>query len=85
MGWSRKHDNRLVANEENVNVKIASFNEQYNRIRTFTSLDLIQRFSGSAKGEVLGIGGSVQSSTEVTRAYRVRDREVGAHQAGDGP
>ena len=64
IGWSRKHDNRLVANEENVNVKIASFNETYNRLRTFTSFDLIQRFSGSAKGEVLGIGGSVTSSTE---------------------
>ena len=65
VGWSRKHDNRLVANEENVNVKIASRSTStYNRIRTFTSLDLIQRFSGSAKGEVLGIGGSVQTSTE---------------------
>ena len=73
----RKHDNRLVANEENVNVKIASFNEQYNRIRTFTSLDLIQRFSGSAKGEVLGIGGSVQSSTEVHAHTEVETEKWG--------
>ena len=77
IGWSRKHDNRLVANEENVNVKIASFNEQYNRIRTFTSLDLIQRFSGSAKGEVLGIGGSVQSSTEVHAHTEVETEKWG--------
>ena len=64
IGWSRKHDNRLVANDETVNEKIASFNETFNKLRTFTSLDLIQRFSASAKGEVLGIGGSVTSSTE---------------------
>ena len=77
VGWSRKHDNRLVANQEDVNVKIASFNEQYNRIRTFTSLDLIQRFSGSAKGEVLGIGGSVQSSTEAHAHTEVETEKWG--------
>ena len=77
IGWSRKHDNRLVANQEDVNVKIASYNEQYNRIRTFTSLDLIQRFSGSAKGEVLGIGGSVQSSTEAHAHTEVETEKWG--------
>ena len=54
IGWSRKHDNRLVANEENVNVKIASFNETFNRLRTFTSFDLIQRFSGIGQGRGAG-------------------------------
>ena len=41
-----------------------SFVETFNKLRTFSSFDLIQRFSASAKGEVLGIGGSVSSSTE---------------------
>ena len=41
-----------------------TYDETFNRIRTFSSLDLIQRFSAQAQGEVLGIGGSVSSSTE---------------------
>ena len=41
-----------------------TYDETFNRLRTFTSFDLIQRFSGSAQGEIMGIGGSVSSSTE---------------------
>lgn len=77
IGWSRKHDNRLVANQEDVNVKIASFNESYNKLRTFTSFDLIQRFSASAQGEVLGIGGSVTSSTEAHAHTEVETEKWG--------
>ena len=62
--WSVKHDNRLVQNDETVTKKIVSFEETYNQIETFTSLDLIQRFSATAQGEVAGFGGSVTSSTE---------------------
>ena len=64
LGWSVKHDNRLVQNDERITRKIVSFEETFNKLRTFSSLDLIQRFSASAKGEVMGIGGSVSSSTE---------------------
>ena len=65
IGWSRKHDNRAGGERGNRERQDRqSFNETFNKLRTFTSLDLIQRFSASAKGEVLGIGGSVTSSTE---------------------
>ena len=81
--WSVQHDNRLVQNEETVTKKIVSFEETYNQIETFTSLDLMQRFSTSAQGEVAGIGGSVSSTTEVrahtevkTNKYDRQRREV---------
>ena len=64
IGWSRKHDNRLVQNDETVAVKIASFEESFNRFRSFSSADLSQRLSASAQGEIMGIGGSVTSTTE---------------------
>ena len=64
LGWSIKHDNRLVQNDETITRKIMSFEETFNKLRTFSSLDLIQRFSASAQGEVMGIGGSVSSSSE---------------------
>ena len=78
IGWSRKHDNRLVANEENVNVKIASFNEQYNRIRTFSSLDLIQRFSGSAKARCWASADRCSPPTEVHAHTEVETESGGA-------
>ena len=65
LGWSVKHDNRLVQNDERITRKIVSFEETFNKLRTFSSLDLIQRFSATAQGTVLGIGGSVSSSGEV--------------------
>ena len=64
IGWSRKHDNRLVQNDETVVVKIASFEESFNKIRSFSSLDLMQSFTATAQGEIMGIGGSVTSKTE---------------------
>ena len=64
LGWSVKHDNRLVQNDERIIRKIVSFEETFNKLRTFSSLDLIQRFSASAQGEIAGIGGSVSSSSE---------------------
>ena len=70
--WSVKHDNRLVQNEETVKKSKTSFEETYNQIQTFTSLDLMQRFSASAQGEVLGIGGSVSSTTEVRAHTEVK-------------
>ena len=81
--WSVKHDNRLVQNEETISKKVVSYEETYNQLETFTSLDLIQRFSATAQGEVAGIGGSVTSSTEAhahtevkTNKYDLKRREV---------
>ena len=54
----------LVQNDETVVIKIASFEESFNKIRTFSSLDLMQSFSATAQGEIMGIGGSVTSTTE---------------------
>ena len=62
--WSVKHDNRLVQNDETRASKVVTFDESFNKIRTFSSFDLMTRFSASAKGEVLGIGGSVTNTTE---------------------
>ena len=81
--WSVKHDNRLVQNDETITKKVVSYEETYNELKTFTSLDLMQRFSASAQGEVLGIGGSVTSTTEArahtevgTQKYDRKRREV---------
>ena len=46
-----KHDNRLVQNDETITKKVVSYEETYNQIETFTSLDLMQRFSATAQGE----------------------------------
>ena len=61
--WSVKHDNRLVQNDETINKKKVSYEETFNKIRTFSSFDLVQSFSASAQGSISGIGGSVSSST----------------------
>ena len=73
--WSVKHDNRLVQNDETITKKVVSYEETYNQIETFTSLDLMQRFSASAQGEIAGIGGSVTSTTEAG-AQRGQDEQV---------
>ena len=65
VGWSRKIDNRLVANRVTVDEKISSFEETFNKLRTFSSLDIMSQFSATAQGEVLGIGGSVSQSTTI--------------------
>ena len=81
--WSVKHDNRLVQNDETVSKKVVSFEETYNQIETFSSLDLMQRFSASAQGEIAGIGGTVTTTTEArahtevsTEKYDRKRREV---------
>ena len=81
--WSVKHDNRLVQNDETITKKIVSFEETYNQIETFSSLDLMQRFSASAQGEIAGIGGTVTTTTEArahtevkTNKYDRQRREV---------
>ena len=66
VGWSRKIDNRVVKNVVKVEEKIVSFEETFNKLRTFTSLDIASQFSATAQGEVLGIGGSVSQSTSIT-------------------
>ena len=56
----------LCKNDERITRKIVSFEETFNKLSTFSSsLDLMQRFSATAQGTVLGIGGSVSSSGEV--------------------
>ena len=63
MGWSRKIDNRKVANRVTVAEKIMSFEETFNKLRSLTSLDIMNQFSASAQGEIAGIGGSVSTTT----------------------
>ena len=70
--WSVKHDNRKVQNDETISKKKASFEETYNQIETFTSLDLMTRFSATAQGEIAGIGGSVTSTTEAKAHSEVK-------------
>ena len=65
VGWSRKHDNRLVQNDQTVTNKIVSFEESFNKLRTFSSLDIAQQFTASGKGEILGIGGSVSTTSSI--------------------
>ena len=55
-----------------------SFVEDFNKIRSLTSLDLLQHFSVSAQGSVLGIGGSVSSTTEA-RAHSEVETEKFNH------
>ena len=81
--WSVKHDNRKVQNDETISKKIVSYEETYNQIKTFSSLDLMQRFSATAQGEIAGIGGSVTTTTEArahtevsTEKYDRKRREV---------
>ena len=61
--WSRRHDNRRVQNDETVTDKVATFEATFDRLRSFSSLNVKQRFSASAQREILGLGGSVSSTT----------------------
>ena len=81
--WQVKHDNRQVQNDETVEKKVMTSEETYNQIQTLTSLDLLQRFSTTAQGEIAGFGGSVTSTTEArahtevaTNKYDQKKREV---------
>ena len=83
IGWSRLHDNREAANHEVVNVSILSFEEEFNKLRTFTSLDVVQSLSISGSGSVAGFGGSVSSNSTVsahteieTEKYNHKKRET---------
>ena len=65
VGWSRKLDNRKVANKVTVAEKIISFEETFNKLRTLSSLDIMNSFTASAQGEIAGIGGSVSQTSNV--------------------
>ena len=43
------------------------------------------RFSATAQGEVLGIGGSVTNTTEAQGAHRARDRDVQSQENREDP
>ena len=72
--WSVKHDNRLVQNDETVTKKVVSYEETYNQIETLTSLDLMQRFSATAQGEIAGIRRVGYEHDRSAGAYRSRHR-----------
>ena len=57
IGWSRKLDNRKVANHVTVSEKIMSYEETFNKLRTFTSLDIVNNLSASAQGRLLASAG----------------------------
>ena len=66
IGWSRLHDNRETVHNEVVTVSILSFEEWFNKLRTFTSVDLVQSLSISGSGSIAGFGGSVTSNSSVS-------------------
>ena len=78
IGWSRKLDNRKVANKVTVAEKIISFEETFNKLRTLTSLDIMTSFSASAQGEIAGIGGNVSQSLQ-THAHTEVETEKMNH------
>ena len=79
IGWSRRHDNRLAQNDETVNVKLVSFEETFNKLRTFTSFDLVQSFSATGQGEIMGIGGSVSSNTTASAHTEIETEKFNTH------
>ena len=91
IGWSRKLDNRKVANSVTVAEKIISFEETFNKLRTLTSLDIMTSFSASAQGEIAGIGGNVSQSlqthahTEVETEKMNHVKEGACHRRHDRP
>ena len=66
IGWTRKHDNRLVQNRETVDVSLMLYEETFNKLRSLTSLDVLSELTVSAQGEIAGIGGSVSQHTSVS-------------------
>ena len=96
IAWVKKHDNRLVQNDETYGDKQMSYDESFNRLRSLTSFDLLNRFSASAQGAVAGIGGSISSTTEqrlhtevetdqFNKKKRERVIDTSAHLAYPGP
>ena len=83
IGWSRKLDNRKVANKVTVAQKVALFEETFNKLRTFSSLDIMSSFTASAQGEIAGIGGSVSHTSSIhahteveTEKYNLNRKET---------
>ena len=66
IGWTRKHDNRLVQNREVVDVSLMLYEEKFNKLRSLTSLDVLSELTVAAQGEIAGIGGSVSQHTSVS-------------------
>ena len=83
VGWSIKHDNRLVQNDEVIKRKVMSYEEEFNKIRSLTSLDVAQSMSATAQGEIMGFGGSVTTNTSIaahteveTEKFKHTKREI---------
>lgn len=76
VGWSRQIDNRKVTNKVTVSEKIVSFEETFNKLATETSLDIVNSFSASAKGEIAGIGGSATSSTTTSLHTQINTEQM---------
>ena len=76
VGWSRKIDNRRVATPVTVSQKIISFEETFNKLRTFTSLDIASSFTASAQGEIAGIGGSVSHTSSIAAHTEVETEKM---------
>ena len=84
LAWSRKHDNRLAQNDETYGTKEMSYDETYNEIRTFSSLDLIPEVfrhcpRRGSRDRRLG-----QFEHGSPRAHRGRNQAVQQDQKGAG-
>ena len=80
LGWSRRIDNRKVQhNRVEVSEKIVSFEETFNKLRTLSSLDIVNSFSASAQGEIAGIGGSVSKHFQTSSAHTEVETEKMNH------
>ena len=76
VGWSRRIDNRLVATPVTVAEKIVSFEETFNKFRTFSSLDIASSFTATAQGEISGIGGSVSHTSSVAAHTEIETEKM---------
>ena len=79
LAWSRRHDNRQVQNKETVLEKILTFDETFNKLRTKTSLSIVNNMSATAQGEIAGFGGSVSSSTTTSAHTEVETEKFSHH------
>ena len=66
VAWSRQLDNRQVRNRETVTHTIRKTTEKYNKLRSFSSLDVLTELTVSAHGEIAGFGGSVTQRTSIS-------------------
>ena len=76
IGWSRKHDNRLVQNHETVDVSVMIYKESYNKLRTLTSMDVLSELTVTAQGEFSGIGGSVTQHSSLAGHEEVETEKL---------